>query len=88
MLVKHSKPGRCSRVVAHQIHEVDEVALAKEFQGASVGFGAEFVFSEDLTANLDESGFFLTDSRKRFPVSHNIDNGGIQSHGNGFHLMQ
>jgi len=61
----------------HQADKIDQITFAEEAQGAGINFRAEFVGGKDLTAYLDDHGFFRVDLDKRLAIPHDVNNGRI-----------
>jgi hypothetical protein len=88
LLIESSERRGSSGIVGHQADSVDQVSFAEEAQGAGINFRAEFVRAKDLTAHLDDHGFFLVDLGQGLAAPHNFNHGRIDPRGRGLHLME
>ena len=66
-------------MLRHQAHQVHQIQLAEDLQGARVGAGADRVRREQLPAELDESAFSVADTVQRLSKAHDVDDARVQA---------
>ena len=88
VLIERGQSCGGAGIPGHQVDEIDQIARPEKLQRARVGVRAQSVPAKDLTAHLDDRRFLRRNSGDPVPVADDVDDGRIQSDGDGFHLMK